>query len=178
MSFHPSRRKIWQLVADLFLGNDSEGNPVLAIVRRPLRDSRAVAKRFHTSHGRKFYHPALPKVAACWRFQARGCDEGGRGRSERRERADRGTLGVAVFRPSRKSNPALSSESEPVSVRTPPGCGAIRFDGEASPDRLSLWLPKSVIVEARREHRSNPCAIGVQLATESVCNTCTVSGWF
>jgi hypothetical protein len=55
---------------------------------------------------------------------------------------------VAVFRPSRKSNPALATDLEPVYVRLPPTrFGAIR--ATAKHHRTSSpWPPKSAIVEA------------------------------
>ena len=56
-------------------------------------------------------------------------------------------MGAAVFRPSRKSNPALSSESEPVSVRVPPRSEAIRATVKHR-RTFSPWPPKSAIVEA------------------------------
>jgi hypothetical protein len=37
-------------------------------------------------------------------------------------------VGAAVFRPSRKSNPALATDLEPVYVRTPPRFEAIQAD--------------------------------------------------
>src|ERR1017187_6433968 len=44
----------------------------------------------------------------------------------RTEPANRGAVGDAVFRPSPKSNPALATDLEPVSVRMPPRFETIR----------------------------------------------------
>ena len=56
-------------------------------------------------------------------------------------------MGAAVFRSSRKSNPALSSDLEPVSVRLLPGFRAIR--ATAKHHRTSSpQPPKSAIVDA------------------------------
>ena len=56
-------------------------------------------------------------------------------------------VGVAVFLPSRNSIPALATDLEPVSVRTPPGFEAFR--ATAKHHRISSpWPPKSAIVEA------------------------------
>jgi hypothetical protein len=56
-------------------------------------------------------------------------------------------VGAAVFRPSRKSIPALATDLEPVSVRTPP-----RFEATRATTKhhrtFSPWPPKSAIVEA------------------------------
>jgi hypothetical protein len=56
-------------------------------------------------------------------------------------------MGAAVFRPSRKSNPALATDLEPVYMRLPPGFGAIRATAEHHPTS-SPWPPKSAIVES------------------------------
>ena len=65
----------------------------------------------------------------------------------RTEPANRGAVGAAVFRPSPKSNPALATDLEPVSVRMPPRFGAIR--ATAKHHRTSSpGPPKPAIVEA------------------------------
>ena len=55
-------------------------------------------------------------------------------------------MGGAVFRPSRKSNPALATDLEPVYVRTPPRFEAIRATAKRR-RTFSPWPPKSAIVE-------------------------------
>ena len=56
-------------------------------------------------------------------------------------------MGAAVFRPPRKSNPALATDLEPVYVRTPPRFEAIRATAKHR-RTFSPWPPKSAIFEA------------------------------
>src|ERR1017187_6395033 len=78
-------------------------------------------------------HPALPKMASCWRFQASGCDKGGGGedQAERKRRIGVAVVVVAVRRGARESTGPVANDPGPY-VRPCEVSGRIRRDNRAS----------------------------------------------